>query len=193
MGFQPIVFEFIKTPAGSPVKESSSISSYKQNNFIVTENPDWKSPAQKHGNLADIPEISAEMILNDNKYWVLPFFTSASWDNDELQSQLFCLNNITTSSGKKMSLNLIVQYSLLDTTLSGSKHIYDRTAKMRQILADALNIELVVNNIAENNFYENLSKLSGKMHYYLTSHMELKWGTKVNSVSIVGFREYNEA
>ena len=181
---------FIKTPSGMPVNEEVSISFYKEKNFIVTENVDWKSPAMRSVNLIDIPEISAELILNDNKYWVLPAYTGVIWENDDLQTQLFCLNNVLVPGGKVMSLNLLVQYSLVDAILSGSKQISDRTIKMRQILVDALNIELAVNNITENNFFDNLPKLSGKMQYYLTSHMELKWATKIYGVSIVAFREF---
>lgn len=183
---------FIKTPSGMPINEESSISFYKEKNFIITENANWKSPEIRSVNLIDIPEISAELILNDNKYWVLPSYSGAIWGNDDLQTQLFCLNNVIAPGGKIMSINLLVQYSLLDAIISGSKQISERTIKMRQILVDALNIELAVNNITENNFFENLPKLSGKMQYYLTSHMELKWATKIYGVSIVGFREFKK-
>lgn len=185
-------FYFIKTPTGMTIKEENSISFYKENNFVITEKSDWKSPTIRSSTLMEIPEISAELILTDNKYWILPSYNGAIWDNDDLQTQLFCLNNVSVSNGKIMSINLLVQYSLFDTILSGSKHISDRTIKMKQILGDAFNIELGVNNITENNFFENLSKLSGKMHFYLTSHMELKWSTKIHVVSIVAFREYNK-
>ncbi len=182
---------FIKTPSGMPVNDEVSISFYKEKKFIVTKNADWKTPAMRSVNLVDIPEISAELVFNDNKYWVLPSYTGIIWENDDLQTQLFCLNNVIVPGGRVLSLNLFIQYSLIDTIISGSKQVSERTIKMRQILVDALNIELAVNNISENNFFENLQKLSGKMQYYLTSHMELKWATKIYGVSIVGFREFN--
>src|SRR6266496_6747352 len=148
---KPEINYFIKTPSGSPIKDTNSINSYKQNNFIIAEDADWKCPAMKNGQLAEIPEIAAEMILSDNKYWILPFFNGSSWDDDELQSQLICLEDITALNGKKMTLNLVIQYSLTDATLLGNKKAHDRTVKMKQILEDALNIELMVNNITENN------------------------------------------
>jgi len=181
---------FIKTLSGMPVNEEVSVNFYKEKSFIVTENVNWKSYTTRSLNLMDVPEISAELILNDNKYWVIPSYTGAVWENDDLQTQLFCLNNVTVPGEKIMSINLFVQYSLIDAIFSESKQICDRTIKMRQILVDALNIELAVNNITENNFYENLPKLSAKMQYYLTSHLELKWATKIFGVFIIGFREF---
>lgn len=182
---------FIKTPSGMPVNEDVNVSFYKERNFIITENADWKSPSTRSTSLITVPEISEELILNDNKYWILPSYTGVVWNNDELQTQLFCLNNVKVPGEKIMSVNLIVQYSQTNATFSEPKQIAERTIKMRQILVDALNIELAVNNITENNFFENLPKLSGKMQYYLTSHLELKWATKVYGVSITGFREFN--
>lgn len=184
---------YVKTTSGMPVKETSAISIFRQNSFVITENPDWKSPEIISSNLAEVPQVTGDMVMNDNKYWVLPFCNGISWDNDEFQSHLFCLNNVIDASGKKLSLNIVVQYSLIETTLSGSRHIHDRAIKMRQILEDAFNVELVVNNINENNFYDHRDKLTGKMHYYLNSHMEAKWGTKIERVSITGFREYPAA
>jgi hypothetical protein len=181
---------FIKTPTGISIRENIHISLTKQDVFVITENPDWKSTAVKSSSLTDIQEIDSPMILNDNTYWLLPYCSGANWRDDALQSQLFSLSNVNTSNGKKMLLHIVVQYSLIDTTLSGSKHVNDRTAKMKQILGDALNIELAVNNINENNFYENCEKLNGKMRHYITSHMELKWGTKIECVTVVGFREH---
>jgi len=181
---------FIKTPTGIPIRENLHISLSRQSAFVITENPDWKSTSVKSSSLADVQEIDSAMILNDNTYWLLPFCNGANWRDDALQSQLFNLNNVIASNGKKMLLHIVVQYSLIDATLSGSKHVNDRTSKMKQILGDAFNIELAVNNISENNFYENCEKLNDKMRHYITSHMELKWGTKIECVTILGFREH---
>ncbi|MFN8288954.1 MAG: hypothetical protein U0U70_01735 [Chitinophagaceae bacterium] len=181
---------FIKTLSGSTVKENSSVGNYRSANYVITENPDWKSPAMRNGKLAEVPEIAAEMILSDNRYWVLPFFNGTSWDNADLQTQLFCIDGITTYTGKKMSLNVVTQYTMNDATLLGSKKTGERTSKMRQIIEDALNIELKVNNITENDFYSNIETLSEKLKYYLTSHLESHWGTKIHTVSIASFREY---
>lgn len=181
---------YIKSTSGMPVNEDFNICFHKEKDFVITENADWKSPAIKSISLVDVPEVSAELILNDNKYWILPTCTGALWENDDLQTQLFCLNNVIAPGARIMSINIIVQYSLNDAIITVSKQVTERTIKMRQILVDALNIELAVNNITENNFFDNLSKLSGKMHYYLNSHMELKWATKIYGVSIVGFREF---
>lgn len=181
---------FIKTPTGLPVRENLQVSFFRQSSFVITDNPDWKTTSVKSGSLTDVQEINTSMMLNDNIYWLLPFCSGANWSDDALQSQLFSLNNVKASNGKKLFLHIITQYTLIDDTLSGSKHIQERTAKMKQILTDALNIELAVNNIHENNFYEYYEKLNEKMRHYITSHMELKWGTKIECVSVVGFREH---
>ncbi|RXK60037.1 hypothetical protein ESA94_13400 [Lacibacter luteus] len=186
---QPEKVYYIKTATGASVKESNSFNFYKQSYFVITENPDWKTQETTGPGLNDVPVVTTDLMMNDDKYWVLPFLTGVSWKNDELQSQLFCLDKIETSSGRTMSVNIVVQYSPLDTPPSSRKHIYDRTLKMKEILADALGVELVMNNITEMNFQDHAAKLSEKILYYLTSHMELKWGTKISFVAIVGFRE----
>jgi len=188
----PEISHFIKTQSGGTIREISTISSCKQNSFVITEDPDWKCPAMKNGQLTEVPEIAAELIFCDNKYWILPFFTGSAWNEDGLQSQLLSLNDITSPNGKKMSLNIVVQYSLTDATLLGNKKVHDRTVKMRQILKEALNIEIMVNSITENNVYENIEKLEKKLLFYLTSHLESQWGTLIHNLSIVGFREYGK-
>lgn len=183
---------FVKTTSGIPVMESSPVCKFRQKNFVITENADWKSPEVKSGNLTDVPEVSDELVLNDNMYWILPFCSGLSWDHDEIQTQLFNLNNVVDCTGKKLVIHTAVQYMLTDGTLSGNKHSQERASKMRQILEDAFNVELAVNTVSENNFYSFQEQLTGKMHYYLTSYMESKWGTKIEKVALIGFREYQD-
>lgn len=188
---KPDLEYYIKTQSGVPIKGLSSVGSVKYDVVVITENPNWKSSVLSSASLSDIPEVISDIILHENKYWLIPLFSATSWDDDELLSQLFCLNNINAPNNRKLSINVVVQYSHLDPTLLGSKLTKDRTEKMRQILRDSFDIEIMVNNISENNFYENIKMLCEKAYYYLASHMELQWGTKVTNVSIVGFREYD--
>lgn len=187
---KPEVSYFIKTAAGGNVKANTAIADCKQNYFVITENTDWKCPALKNGTLADVPEIQSELMINDNKYWILPYGGNVEWDREDLQAQLYCLDNISNSSSGKMSINVIVQFYLSETALVGNKKTHERAVKMKQILEDALSIEMAVSNITEDSFYGSMENLSEKLKHYLMSHMETQWGTIIHSVSIVGFREY---
>lgn len=181
---------FVKTTAGGSIKPNIAIADFKQSYFVITEDIDWKCPALKNGALADVPEIQSELLINDNKYWILPYGGNVEWDREDLQAQLLCLEGIPNASSGKMSINLIIQFYLSETALVGNKKTHERTVKMKQILEDALSIEMAVSNITEDSFYGNMENLSEKLKHYLMSHMETQWGTIIHSVSIIGFREY---
>jgi len=131
-------------------------------------------------------------VLSEGTHWILPFFERVTTDNITIQSQVFTLNNIRAANNEPLSFNVVVQYSIFDVHVTLYKKSQDRVIKMQQILTDTLNVEIQQGNITDTGILANTAMLTSKMKTNLASHMELQWGCKVDSVSIMGITHLNQ-
>lgn len=131
-------------------------------------------------------------VLSEGTHWILPFFERVTSDNITIQSQVFTLNNIRAANNEPLSFNVVVQYSIFDVHVTLYKKSQDRIIKMQQILTDTLNVEIQQTNITDTGIIANTALLTAKMKTNLASHMELQWGCKVDSISIMGITHLNQ-
>lgn len=179
---------FIKTPDGNSIRENDAIRLHKKNDFIITKYPEWKPISNNGIDQYEVFNISKGVAHDDNNiYWLFPFSGEASWNDLNLRTQLFDLEKIETSNGINLRIKMLVQYSVSDAVVFNSLPMTERVMKMKQILIDGLSIELASKGITDSNFYSNTELLTGKIRSYLSSHMELKWGTKIDCISIISF------
>lgn len=149
-------------------------------------------PIGKHAVKYFWDEPQKGSVLSEGTHWILPFFEKVTWDDITIQSQVFTLNNIRAANNEPLSFNVVVQYSIFDVHVSMYKKAQDRVIKMQQILTDTLNIEIQQSNITDTGVIANTATLTTKMKTNLASHMEMQWGTKVDSVSIMAITHLNQ-
>lgn len=137
-------------------------------------------------------EPQKSSVLSEGTHWILPFFERVTWDDITIQSQVFTLNNIRAVNNEPLSFNVVVQYSVFDVLVTLYKEPQDRVIKMQQILTDTLNVEIQQTNITDTGVIANTALLTTKMKSNLASHMEIQWGCKVDSVSIMGITHLNQ-
>jgi len=131
-------------------------------------------------------------VLSQGTHWILPFFEKVTWDDITIQSQVFTLNNVRAANNEPLSFNVVVQYSVFDVHVTLYKKPQDRVIKMQQILTDTLNVEIQQTNITDTGVFASTALLTIKMKSNLASHMEMQWGCKVDSVSIMGITHLNQ-
>jgi hypothetical protein len=69
---------------------------------------------------------------------------------------------------------------------------FAKPRNVKKILTDTLNVEIQQSNITDTGILANTGMLTTKMKSNLASHMELQWGCKVESVSIMGITHLNQ-
>ena len=149
-------------------------------------------PIGKHAVRYFWDEPQKGSVLSEGTHWILPFFEKVTWDDITIQSQVFTLNNIRAVNNEPLSFNVVVQYSIFDVHVSMYKKAQDRVIKMQQILTDTLNVEIQQSNITDTGVIANTATLTTKMKTNLASHMEMQWGTKIDSVSIMAITHLNQ-
>lgn len=149
-------------------------------------------PIGKHAVKYFWDEPQKGSVLSEGTHWILPFFEKVTWDDITIQSQVFTLNNIRAVNNEPLSFNVVVQYSIFDVHVSMYKKAQNRVIKMQQILTDTLNVEIQQSNITDTGVIANTATLTAKMKTNLASHMEMQWGTKIDSVSIMAITHLNQ-
>ena len=149
-------------------------------------------PVGKHAVKYFWDEPQKGSVLGEGTHWILPFFEKVTWDDITIQSQVFTLNNIRAVNNEPLAFNVVVQYSIFDVHVTLYNKPQDRVIKMQKILTDTLNVEIQQSNITDTGILANTGMLTTKMKSNLASHMELQWGCKVESVSIMGITHLNQ-
>lgn len=174
------IFSFLSLLAGVLI----SFYSYFDNLITV--------PVGKHAIKYFWDEPQKGSVLGEGTHWIIPFFEKITWDDVTIQSQIFNLNNIRASNNEQLSFNVVVQYSIFDVHVTLYKKPQDRIIKMQQILTDTLNFEIQQNNITDTGVISNTAMLTSKIKNNLALHMEMQWGCKVDSISIMGITHLNQ-
>lgn len=177
---------YIKNPDGTSIWEGNQIKVCKENRLIITTEKDWKPQLIFSGGFADMDEVNGNMILNDDTYWILPFLNKALWNDFGGGSHLFLLENIFLYDEKSINIRVLVQYSVINIQIVNSVNNTECANKMQQVLLNIVDNEKSREQITINNLHEKIEDLAVKMKYYLTTHTELKWGTKIDAVLILG-------
>jgi hypothetical protein len=85
-------------------------------------------------------------------------------------------------------VHIAVQYAAITAEMPENINGMGIGEKMRQILTDALNHEIIMNKVPDDQLFFSATLLADKMLGYISSHMELVWDTKIHSVVIAGYR-----
>lgn len=180
---------FIKTPEGDTIREDDPLRLHRKDQFVITKDKDWKPISAQEILEENVERLSGEnMIDDDNWIWSMPILGEASWTDLNLRTQLFDVDPIVTPADKKFACKIIVQNSIIDSALASRQGILDAVIKMKQILSETIQLEFRTGNLDEKNFAGKKNALIEKMQGYITAHMELKWGTRINYVSIAAYK-----
>jgi hypothetical protein len=86
----------------------------------------------------------------------------------------------------------MIQYFIDDVHVTLYKQENERLIKMQQILTDTLNVEIQQNKISDIEIMSDIALLTSKLKNNISSHMELQWGCKIESLSIIGISHINQ-
>ena len=173
---------FIYKQNGARIKENDSIRNYPDNDFVLTTNPHWKTRD------VELHEITKGIVVNNNTNWFIPLMNQVRLDDQDVQSQVFRLEDVFTSNNRSLDINVLVQHS---SDGENSQNISEKNARIKQVLTNILNHELKQNNVTDSNLYNAVDLLNDRAQGYLTMYTERTWNTIVNSVSILGFSHSN--
>lgn len=142
-------------------------------------------PPGKHGIKYFWDEPQKNIILTEGSHWTIPFFEKITIESIVVQSASFELRDIRGVNLEPLTFNIIVQYEIEDVHVALYKSENDRLIKMRKIMTNTLNVEIQQNNISDLMILESQGFLTTRMKNNLHSHMQLHWGCKIDSVSII--------
>lgn len=189
---EPEELYFIYTQNGKRIKESDSIRTYPDNDFVLTINPRWKSRHSIFSGDIEIHEMTDGIIVNNNTNWFSSFLNKAKWSNDSVQSEVFQLEDVITGNNKNLVVNVLVQYSINGTYLNNDHRINEKSAAIKKVLLNILNHELNHLKITDSELYNAVGLLNNHIQGYLTRYTELTWNTTINNICIMGFSHSNQ-
>lgn len=180
---------FVKTVNGDTIDNFLTVKSFpSNNNIIITEDEKWKQVFPDSFDPKEITTISHRIALHDDTYWLFPLFPKVDWTDQGKRCHLFEIKGITLVNGDYLTTYLLAQYSLIDEILFSAQNIHEFLLKIKQIMTDTLKVEIAANNITSSDFFNDVNEITIKMREYITAHLELNWNSRIDSVSILGFK-----